>query len=1335
MKKTTKTKVIKNLWHISLAICLCFVFAFLSSGADDDFEKQLSAFPESYKPYLRELHAMYPEWVFEPFVTNLDFYEVVDNEMGAKSLVDKSAATDDFKSKEIGDYNYTGGYYIEKDGGFVAANRFAVEFFIDPRNFLNEEGIFQFEDLSFNSTLSVASVEAVLKGSFMYNATMDYYNASGKKVTVTKKYSEAIFEAGKKYNVNPCYLASKIRNEVGSDGSGSTSGKHSTYPGIYNYYNIGAYDGTGAITKGLKWASSGTSYSRPWTSPEKSIMGGAQYIAEKYIAIGQYTGYLQRFNVNADTGKLYEHQYMTNLTGALSQGYTNYNSYAKMGLLSRKIIFSIPVYENMPSQDAGAQRGTNADSITQEGTVCVSGGCNVRTGPSTSNAKVLDKNGNTLKLPYGHKVEILEKVQTDSQYYLNILQYPFWAKIKFTYNSGSFIGYVPVGFIEFTTTVKVPIGEYTLPYIKGDKVDLNVVSHNPNIAKVASTNKVEFLKEGTVYLLSYDSLGRFEKVKYEVVGNSKTSVDSISASRSTTSIKYTASKLQGAQKYLFTICDTDGNILLIKTFTDNVCSFGKLTTCTRYSVYVKCQLSDVSFGASKGYSTLTLPAKVQNVKAENISSGIKFIWSKVTGATGYYVRGYDAETDKYTNVTGAITKTTAEVPSSKLIYDAYYVRAYVKDSLGTVYGSNSDKITVSQVPLVPENIKATAPSDNGFTLSWDYCTSADGYRIYQYLPEDDEYILVMTTLENSAVFDDVQQGSSVLYKIQSYSEKDGEETVSAFSDEITAKTLPKAMSKLSTASYTATSATVKWSEVQGADLYRVYRVNEEKNTLVAETKELSSKITSLSQFTKYTFRIVPCVELYGEVYEGEGKNHSVITKLSPVTGFTAYEKGTNYIKLKWNKNPSAVGYEVFLYDTAKKAYVSRGTTSATSAKIKNLKNNTTYKFKIRVKGTKDSKTYYSDYSSVISAKTGVPMPTGLKATNVKSTSYKLSWSAVSGATSYNIYRKSGSSYKKLTSVKTPSYSVTGLSAGAVNYYKITAVMKIGSKNYESAATSAFSVSTVPSKPASVKASADAKYATVSWGAVKGATSYNVYVYESAKGSYRLLRTVTGTSYKVTALKPVTNYKIAVRAYIKTNAGTQKSSLVSVSFMTRPVKVAKVSVSSVKTDSHVLSWEKSSGANFYYIDRYNPKTGKYTNVGATSKTSYTVKSLVSGTTYKYKITAALLSGGKCIIKAKSSAVYSFTTAPVKVTGLKTSSVTSSSIKLTWSKVSGATGYEIYYYDASIETYLLAGRVDSNSFSISNLSSKKTYKFKVRAVRTLSGKDYKGSYSSEISVKTK
>ena len=166
-------KILKNKTGITVALILmtlvCLMTATSSFAAEDEFEKKIAAFPESYKPYLRQLHQAHPSWEFEPFFTGLDFNASVDSELGAKSLVSSSASSELFKSKDIGDYNYTTNKYIEKDGGFVEANRLAVAYFMDPRNFLNEDGIFMFETLSFSESFTTTAVENVLRGSFMAN--------------------------------------------------------------------------------------------------------------------------------------------------------------------------------------------------------------------------------------------------------------------------------------------------------------------------------------------------------------------------------------------------------------------------------------------------------------------------------------------------------------------------------------------------------------------------------------------------------------------------------------------------------------------------------------------------------------------------------------------------------------------------------------------------------------------------------------------------------------------------------------------------------------------------------------------------------------------------------------------------------------------------------------------------------------------------------------------------------------------------------------------------------------------------------------------------------------
>lgn len=100
------------------------------------------------------------------------------------------------------------------------------------------------------------------------------------------------------------------------------------------------------------------SYDRPWTTPQKAIIGGAKFIAQSYVQKGQYTPYLKKFNVNPENTP-YTHQYMANLQAPYSEAYTSYTSYRDNDLLKLDLHFVIPVYSNMPAETSHPVNGTN----------------------------------------------------------------------------------------------------------------------------------------------------------------------------------------------------------------------------------------------------------------------------------------------------------------------------------------------------------------------------------------------------------------------------------------------------------------------------------------------------------------------------------------------------------------------------------------------------------------------------------------------------------------------------------------------------------------------------------------------------------------------------------------------------------------------------------------------------------------------------------------------------------------------------------------------------------------------------------------------------------------
>lgn len=354
-------------------------------------------FPESYidgsytdndSVGLAALQKAHPNWRFVAFKTGLDFDDAVKGELSGTPTTEKN-----------------------------------LRAYLDPRNWLGEKYIYQFESIRKSDAVqSVSGVNAILKKTWMANSKITYLDTQGvlKIVDDVPTYADAMVKASNDTNLSANYIAAKIRQENGGTSNSATAvcGTKEPFKGIYNYFNIGAYT---TASDGLAWAAGFLkankdtviydkpdvtampivsvengqrmtyidevgnfyrvtlynelpngkyeeketgyifksdvnttymgNYGRPWTDPNKAIYYGAKYIANGYLTY-QFTMYLQKFNVNAQSGSLYRHEYMTNVSGAASEGYHLYSGYANAGLLNSAHTFYIPVFNNMPNDDS-----------------------------------------------------------------------------------------------------------------------------------------------------------------------------------------------------------------------------------------------------------------------------------------------------------------------------------------------------------------------------------------------------------------------------------------------------------------------------------------------------------------------------------------------------------------------------------------------------------------------------------------------------------------------------------------------------------------------------------------------------------------------------------------------------------------------------------------------------------------------------------------------------------------------------------------------------------------------------------------------------------------------
>lgn len=354
----------------------------------------ISAFPKSYQTYLKKLEELHPNWIFKAYYTGIDWDELTsssaENKCKKNTIYFKSGST-------VMDPKALCICGKEGDSNYYCASASTVNYYLDPRNFLSEAQVFQFLDLSYDEHITKSVITNAAKNSFLSGT----FTVNGKKYS----YVDAIMDAAEESKVSAMHILVTIFQEVGkgtkkSNGTytlpKAVSGTVDGYEGLYNFYNYGATDGSGAVERGLKKARE-----MGWTDPRTAIIEGAEIVlANNYISAGQNTKYFYKFDVvgneilqESDGKKTYSssyffgHQYMTNIQDPMSQAYNLFTYYTNEGLLDKTLTFNIPVYDDMPSQ-AVQQETTLKESEGDFYWVNVNSSVNIRKSASTTSTSL-----------------------------------------------------------------------------------------------------------------------------------------------------------------------------------------------------------------------------------------------------------------------------------------------------------------------------------------------------------------------------------------------------------------------------------------------------------------------------------------------------------------------------------------------------------------------------------------------------------------------------------------------------------------------------------------------------------------------------------------------------------------------------------------------------------------------------------------------------------------------------------------------------------------------------------------------------------------------------------
>lgn len=186
---------------------------------------------------------------------------------------------------------------VNRGSGYIKATDEDIRYYTNPENFMNEEGINQFLRLDkYTSGVTADELNSILN------------NLPGGSKNVFYNSGEHFIESAKKYNLDVSYLVAHALWETGRGTSTLAKGQMVNGVKVYNFWGIGAFDGTANLS-GKEAA-----YHNGWTSVASTIDGSARWLSEHYIhneKYGQNTLYKMKFN-----NKVSWHQYATDINWA-----------------------------------------------------------------------------------------------------------------------------------------------------------------------------------------------------------------------------------------------------------------------------------------------------------------------------------------------------------------------------------------------------------------------------------------------------------------------------------------------------------------------------------------------------------------------------------------------------------------------------------------------------------------------------------------------------------------------------------------------------------------------------------------------------------------------------------------------------------------------------------------------------------------------------------------------------------------------------------------------------------------------------------------------------------
>ena len=678
----------------------------------------------------------------------------------------------------------------------------------------------------------------------------------------------------------------------------------------------------------------------------------------------------------------------------------------------------------------------------------------------------------------------------------------------------------------------------------------------------------------------------------------------------------------------------------------------------------------------------SLPAAPTNLTASVNGDRVSLNWSQVSNASGYEVYRDDS-------LLAAVT--TNSFSESGLANGTYlYVVAAIND-VGESQDRASVSVNVADSALpAPGNLTASVSGD-GVSLNWDAVEGASGYSVYR-----DGSLL--ETIDTNSFDESGLADGTYFYEVAAVSDSSAAGARAGVSVVVDTDESPPAAPAGLTATVSGTSVNLSWDADDGASSYRIYRDGSFLNSTNA-TSLSESGLADGSYFYE-----VSSVNDYGESADRAGVNVVVDTNEYPPaapTGLIAEVSGAS-VTLTWNAVSDASNYQVYR-DGDFWAAVSANSFSESEL------DNGDYFYEISAVNDAGESTSKASVSVTID-NSPPAAPTGLTAA-VSGESVNLTWNAVSGASSYQVYRDGS----LLSSVTTNSFSDDGLANGTY-LYEVSALGDYG-ESEDKANVSVTIDNSAPAAPTGLTAAVS--NSGLSWGDTQGTSglrvslNWNTVHDASLYLIYRdgnLLEAVNTNSFSEDGVADGV-YLYELSSVSDYGESADRASVIVTVNSSAPESPTGLTAS-VNGDSVELSWDAVADATGYNVYRDGSL------LEALSSNSFSDSGVADGT-YLYEV-SALNDYGE---GAKASVSASVNNAPPDAPTNLNAIVNGDSVSLSWTAVADATSYNLYRDGGLIAS------PSTNSFNDGGLADG-TYLYEVLAVDDAGESTSKASVSATV-----